>query len=123
METGLRQGYLGTVRRKGRIGHAKPTATAPHLYSTEQIRGFRAKEGPGHRQGTCDALEHAGPATENDQQVFVEAHRIRHNAEYKGIGRWSIQQSTADALQAATELDKEVRLMYRDWLKSQSGAR
>ena len=37
METGLRQGYLGTVRRKGRIGHAKPTATAPHLYSTGQV--------------------------------------------------------------------------------------
>jgi hypothetical protein len=38
VETGLRHGYLGTVRRKGRIGQAKPTATAPHLYSTGSDR-------------------------------------------------------------------------------------
>ena len=31
VETGLRQGYLGTVRRKGRIRQTKPNATAPHL--------------------------------------------------------------------------------------------
>ncbi len=40
METGLWQGYLGTVRRKGRDRQAEPTATAPHPYSTGC--GFRS---------------------------------------------------------------------------------
>ena len=35
METGLRLGYLGAVRPKGRIRQATPTATAPHSYSTD----------------------------------------------------------------------------------------
>ena len=108
------------------FGRFQSLYTAGHALAVAayKIRGFRAKEGPGHRQGIFDALEHAVPATENDQQVFVEAHRIRNNSEYNGIGRWSIQQSTVEALQAATEnLDEEVRFMYRDWLKLQSGAK
>lgn len=38
VETELRPGYLGIVIRKGRIRQAKPTATAPHLYSTGNVR-------------------------------------------------------------------------------------
>jgi len=35
----LRQGYLGTVRRKGRIRQAKPNATAPHLSTACSLLG------------------------------------------------------------------------------------
>ena len=47
-EIGIRKegvwfGYLGTVKRKGRIRQAKPTATAPHLYSTDSGRSGRTE--------------------------------------------------------------------------------
>jgi hypothetical protein len=41
----IRQGYLGTVKRKGRIGQAKPTSTASHLYSTVWVMSPRAGKG------------------------------------------------------------------------------
>lgn len=121
------QDNLADASLKGatRLGVFNGTYNAAHslALAAYKILGYRPVGG-GHRQSVFNSLEHAVPATEADRELFIDAHKLRNNTEYEGIGRNALQESFVEELRAATKnLDEEVRIMFRDWLKSQSGAK
>lgn len=108
-----------------RLGAFTGTYNAAHALALAafKLQGYRPA-GEGHRQSVFSALEHAVPATEADQGIFIEAHKLRNLTEYGGLGREALQPSFLDALRAATQnLDEEVRLQFRQWLATHGGTK
>jgi hypothetical protein len=115
--------HLADASLKGvsKLGTFNGTYNAAHALALAafKILGYRPA-GEGHRQSVFSALEHAVPATEGDKELFIEAHKLRNNTEYGGIDRDALRESFLEELRAATtNLDEEVRLMFRAWVKSQ----
>ncbi len=109
-----------SIKGVSKLGAFHGTYNAAHSLALAafKILGYRPA-GDGHRQSVFGALEHAVPATEADRELFIEAHKLRNNTEYGGVDRNALRDSFLEELRVATKnLDEEVRLMFRVWLKS-----
>lgn len=124
LETHLREGNNGLADANlpgiSDTGRFKNIYDAAHAFSLVAFKtqGYRPDEKMGHRQILFTALEHAVPATERDHGLFENANRTRNLLEYDGSFMLS-EMEMEELIRATRNLQEEVTLMYRQWIKVQ----
>jgi hypothetical protein len=110
----------GSVSGLGRF-HAAYSASHSLLTAAIKMQGLRPGGGAGHRQILFDLLDQLLPAAAGAKPMLSQAHVMRNRAEYDGQPVNATAALVQGLVDAAANVDEEVRLAYRAWLRARGG--
>ena len=113
---------IGDARNTGvsALGCFNAAYGASHALLTAalKMRGYRTGSGQGHRQLLFDLLDPLLPAAAGAKAVLSQAHVMRNKAEYDGEPVNVTAALVQSLVVAAENLDEEVRLAFKAFLKT-----